>query len=393
MRLLPRKKWTRIVLAILIGLFAYGSYSLLRSTPPQLIGSGEPMHAVVHHEYGPPGVLRFEQSEKPLPKENQVLIKVRAAAANPLDWHTVRGTPYIMRIGGGGVRRPSDPRMGVDVAGVVAIVGKNVTEFKPGDEVFGVAGGAFAEYALATPKRITLKPPTMSFEQAASVGVAAITALQALRDSGQLKPGQQVLINGASGGVGTFAVQIAKALGAEVTGVCSGRNVELVRSLGADHVFDYTKEDFTQSGQQYDVVVDNVGNRRLRDVRRVMSPQGIYVLIGGGGPDAGDWIGALKGPIKAAVYSPFVSQDLAFMIASVTTADLDLMRGLMESKKVTAVIDRTYPLRETAEAIRYLETGRARGKVVIIVNDERPDRTNHSATSRLGTQDSHAITR
>jgi NADPH:quinone reductase-like Zn-dependent oxidoreductase len=391
MRLLPKKKWTRIVLAVLVGLFAYGSYSLLRSQPPQLIGSGEPMNAVVHHEYGPPDVLRFEQTEKPLPKENQVLIKVRAAAANPLDWHTARGTPYLMRIGGAGVRRPSDPRMGVDVAGVIEIVGKNVTEFKPGDEVFGVAGGSFAEYALASTRRIALKPPSMSFEHAASVGVAAITALQALRDSGQVKPGQKVLINGASGGVGTFAVQIAKSLGVEVTGVCSGRNVELVRSLGADHVFDYTKEDFTQSGQQYDVVIDNVGNRRLRDVRRVMSPKGIYVLIGGGGPDAGDWIGALKGPIKAAIYSWFVSQDFAFMIATVTTADLNVISELMESRKVTAVIDKTYPLRETAEAIRYLETGRARGKVVIIVNDERPDRTNHSATSRLGTQHSHAI--
>lgn len=383
MRPLPRRKWTRSVLVILVGLFAFGAYSLLRSTPPQLIGSGEPMHAIVYREYGAPDVLRFEQTEKPLPNDNQVLIKVRAAAANPLDWHTVRGSPYLMRIGGAGVRRPSDPRVGVDIAGEVVLVGKNVTEFKPGDEVFGSAPGAFAEYALASPRRIALKPPGMSFEHAASVGVASITALQGLRDSGRLAPGQKVLINGASGGVGTFAVQIAKSLGAEVTGVCSGRNVALVRSLGADHVFDYTKEDFTQSGRQYDVVLDNVGNRRLRDVRRVMRPQGIYVLIGGGGPDAGNWIGALKGPIKVAIYAPFVSQELGFVLANVTTADLNFVAGLMQGRKVTAVIDRTYPLRETAAAIRYLETGRARGKVVIIVDEEaaRPERTKQSATS------------
>jgi NADPH:quinone reductase-like Zn-dependent oxidoreductase len=393
MRLLPRKRWTRILLIVLVGLFAYASYSLLRSQPPQLIGSGEPMQAVVHHEYGPPDVLRFEQREKPLPKDTQVLVKVRAAAANPLDWHTIRGTPYVMRIGGGGVGKPSDPRVGVDFAGEVVMVGKSVTEFKPGDEVFGVAAGAFAEYALAIPKRIALKPPGMSFEHAASVGVAAITALQGLRDSGQLKPGQKVLINGASGGVGTFAVQIAKSLGAEVTGVCSGRNVELVRSLGADHVFDYTKEDFTESGQKYDVVLDNVGNRKLRDVRRVMTENGIYVLIGGGGPDAGNWVGPFKGPIKAAIYAPFVSQDFGMMLATVTTADLNFVSELMESGKVKAVVDKTYPLRETAEAIRYLETGRARGKVVIIVDDEgtRPDRTSHSATTRFGTQHSQAI--
>jgi NADPH:quinone reductase-like Zn-dependent oxidoreductase len=363
MRALLRKKSVWITLVALILIVAVLSFMSPAPILPR--GSGQPMKAIVYHEYGTADVLRFEQTEKPLPNDDQVLIKVRAASVNPLDWHYMRGTPYLMRVAGTGLRKPNDPRLGADVAGVVESVGKNVTDFKPGDEVFGTSGGAFAEYAPAS--RVALKPANITFEQAAAVPIAGLTALQGLRDSGHLQAGQKVLINGASGGVGTFAVQIAKSYGAEVTGVCSTRNVDLVRSLGADHVIDYTKDDFTVGGQRYDLIFDTVGNRSLSEVRRVMVPKGIYVGIGGGGPDAGSWIGPMARPVKMLLYSPFVSQEFGTFLAKITKEDLAILKGLMETGKVTPVIDRTYPLNETADAIRYLEEGHARGKVIVTV--------------------------
>jgi NADPH:quinone reductase-like Zn-dependent oxidoreductase len=360
-----RKTSTRVVLVVVALMLAGLWY--VRPRPPILLGSGEPMKAIVYREYGLADVLRYEVTEKPLPNDNQVLIKVRASSVNPLDWHSMRGTPYLIRLGETGLGKPVDPRMGVDVAGEVEAVGKNVIRFKPGDAVFGASGGAFAEYAVASQRRVALKPASLTFEQAAAVPVAALTALQGLRDTGRIKAGQKVLINGASGGVGTFAVQIAKAFGAEVTAVCSTRNVDMVRALGADHVIDYTKEDFAQSAQRYDVVMDNVGNRSLSALRGVATREGIVVLVGGGGPDDGRWIGPMVRPIQALVMSPFVSQEMSMLLADINSEDLLAMNELMEAKKVTPVIDRTYKLSETAEAIRYLEGGRARGKVIVTV--------------------------
>ena len=327
-----------------------------------------PMKAITHCDYGTAEVLQLEDVEKPTPADDEVLVRVRAAGANPLDWHNMRGTPYVMRLGTG-LRRPEDTRLGVDFAGTVEAVGRNVRRFAPGDEVFGGRNGAFAEYVVVRESRaIVPKPANLSFEQAGAVAIAATTALQALRDRGQVRPGQRVLINGASGGVGTFAVQIAKSLGAHVTGVCSTRNVELVRSLGADEVVDYTREDYTLGGQTYDVIIDNVGNRPLLANRRVLAPDGRYVLIGGGGPDDGRWIGPLVGPVKALLLSPFVSQQMGMFLAELNAKDLAVLADLMQSGQVTPVIDRRYPLEQTAAAIGYLETGRARGKVVITVD-------------------------
>lgn len=361
--LLKRKSTRLVLLGLSVALLALW---LATPTPPPERGSGELMKAIVHHEYGSPDVLRLEDREKLLPNDDQVLIKVRAAAANPLDWHFMRGTPYLVRLDNG-LGRPKHIRLGVDVAGEVVAVGGKVTQFKPGDAVFGTAGGAFAEYARASAARIVPKPADLTFEQAAAVPVAALTALQALRDKGRIAPGQKVLINGASGGVGTFAVQIAKAFGAEVTGVCSTRNVELVRSLGADHVIDYTREDFARGAQRYDLIMDNVGNRSLSHFRRVLKPDGTYVLVGGGGPDAGKWIGPFARVIRMLVLSPFTSQELVMLLADINRQDLLVLAELMDQKKVRPVIDRTYALSEVPEAIRYLETGRARGKVIITV--------------------------
>jgi NADPH:quinone reductase-like Zn-dependent oxidoreductase len=339
--------------------------------PPPPRSSGERMKAIMYHDYGTADVLRLEDTDKLLPNDNQVLIKVHAAAANPLDWHYMRGTPYILRLVDSGLGKPKSPRLGTDVAGVVEAVGRNVTQFKPGDEVFGAARGAFAEYVLASEKNIVRKPTDLTFEQAASVPIAALSALQGLRDKGRIQPGQKVLINGASGGVGTFAVQIAKSFGAEVTGVSSMRNVDLVKSLGADHVIDYTKENFTLSAQRYDVILDNVGNHALSDLRRVMTTTGIYVLVGGGGPDEGNWIAPLVGLIEPLIYSAFVSQEFATLLASINTSDLKVLSEMMETKKVTPVIDRTFGLSDVPAAIRYLETGRARGKVIVSVAPDR----------------------
>jgi NADPH:quinone reductase-like Zn-dependent oxidoreductase len=367
------KRTSMRILLVIVVLLIGGAYWLLKSEPlPPAKGSGEFMQAIVFHDYGTADVLRLERIEKMLPNENQVLIKVHAAAANPLDWHRMRGTPYLMRVGGSGVGKPVDTRLGADVAGEVVAVGSAVTQFKPGDQVFGTAGGAFAEFARASQRRIALKPATLSFEEAAALPVAAITALQALRDKGQLRAGQKVLINGASGGVGTFAVQIAKSFGAEVTGVCSTRNLELVRSLGADHVVDYTKEDFAASPQKYDVVLDNVGNRTLSDFRRVLTPNGIYVLVGGGGPDAGKWVGPFTRPLHGLVLAPFVSQRFTMVLADITQDDLSLLTKLIAEKKMRVVIDRTYPLDRTPDAIRYLEDGHARGKVIVSVIANSP---------------------
>ena len=355
------------LILILIGVFAI--YAWATGAQQEPIETGEPhMKAVVYTNYGSPDVLEIRDVKKPVPNDDQILIKVRAASVNPLDWHFMEGTPYIMRAMGVGLRKPKDPRLGVDMSGQVEAVGKNVTQFKPGDEVFGGRDGAFAEYVCARADRaVVLKPANITFEQAASVPIAAITALQGLRDKGHVQPGQKILINGASGGVGTFAVQIAKSFGADVTGVCSTRNLDLVRSLGADHVIDYTKEDFTKGEQRYDVILDNVGTQPLSGFRQVLVPKGIYVMIGGGGPNDAGLIGPLARPIRALLLSPFITQKMGMMMAELNKKDLTVLGDLMQSGKVTPVIDRTYPLSQIADAIRYLEQGHARGKVVIIV--------------------------
>src|SRR5207247_8269888 len=279
-------KWTSvaILLALFVGIFAlFIAYWRSTNDCGRTAAPKNPMKAIVYCDYGLAN-LKPEEVEKPVPNDDQILVRVRAASVNPYDWHFIEGTPKIMRMMGVGLRKPKDTRLGVDFAGTVEAVGKNVTQFKPGDEVFGGRGGAFGEYVCRRAEgAVALKPSNVTFEQAASVNIAGITALQALRDKGKVQSGQKVLINGASGGVGTFAVQIAKSFGADVTGVCSTRNVDLVRSLGADHVIDYTKEDFTKSPERYDVMLDNVGNRTLSECKSVLTPKGKYVLIGGGG--------------------------------------------------------------------------------------------------------------
>jgi NADPH:quinone reductase-like Zn-dependent oxidoreductase len=320
------------------------------------------MKAIVYTNYGPPDVLQLKEVEKPFPKDNEVLIKVRAASINPLDWHYMRGTPYLVRIQAG-LLKPKDNSLGVDVAGLVEAVGKDVKEFQPGDEVFGSCNGAFAEYVCAFEKWLVKKPANLTFEQAAAVPVAAYTALQGLRDKGQIQPGQKILINGASGGVGSFAVQIAKSFGAEVTGVCSTRNVELVRSIGADHVIDYTKEDFTQSGRGYDLIFDTVGNRSLSEGRRVLSSNGILLIVGG--PNKGRWVGPMNRALRANLMSRFVSQRMVMFMALRSKKDLIVMQELLKSRQVKPVIDRLYTLNEVPQAIRFLEEGHARGKVII----------------------------
>ena len=349
-----------VILAVIVAVSACGATELKK-------GNGEQMKAVVSTEFGPPDVLRLEEVDRPaLTEDNQILVKVRAAAINPLDWHEIRGTPYFARAMGMGWSSPKNPKRGVDFSGEVLAVGKGVTRFKPGDAVFGVAPGSLAEYAWAREHRVALKPADVSYQEAAAIPVAAVTALQSLRDAGKLEAGQKVLINGASGGVGTYGVQLAKALGAEVTAVCSGRNAELVRSLGADHVIDYTREDLTERTERYDLVIDNVGNRSLSDMRSVLKDDGTFVLIGGGGPDDMTWgFGFFGGMIQRKVAGWFTDQTLTFMLANVRTPDLEYLAGLVAEGKLQSVIDRRYPLAETPEAIRYLETGRARGKVVI----------------------------
>src|SRR6267154_3349248 len=315
---------------------------------------GDKMKAIVYCDYGLAN-LKLADVAKPTPTDDQILVKVHAASVNPLDWHFIEGTPKIMRALGVGLRKPKDTRLGVDFAGTVETVGKNVTQFKAGDEVFGGRDGAFAEYVCPRADRaVTLKPANITFEQAASVNIAGITALQAVRDKGKVQPGQKVLINGASGGVGTFAVQIAKSFGADVTGVSSTRNLNMVRSIGADRVIDYTKEDFTKSGQRYDLILDNVGNHSLLECRRALNPKGKYVMIGGGGSTEQGFIGPLVNPIKALVLAPFVSQQMGMMLAQLNKKDLTILGDLMQAGKIKPVIDRTYTLSQLPEAIRYL---------------------------------------
>ncbi|MGD8895966.1 MAG: NAD(P)-dependent alcohol dehydrogenase [Acidobacteriota bacterium] len=321
------------------------------------------MKAIVRYEYGSTDVLELEDIDKPLVEDNDVLVRVHAAGANPLDWHDMRGLPYFLRMGTG-LLRPKNRVLGVDIAGQVEAVGRSVTQFQPGDEVFGVCKGAFAEYVRGGEDLLLPKPARLTFEQAAALPVAALTALQGLRDRGQVQPGQRVLIVGASGGVGTFAVQIAKSLGAEVTGVCSTRNVDLVRSIGADHVIDYTQKDFTRTGRPYDLMVDMAGTRSLSDCRRALTPRGTYVVVGA---PSGRWLTGPDRFIKALVLSPFVSQRIVPFVTTANKEDLGVLKDLVEAGKVTPVVDGSYRLAEVPEAIRYLEEGHARGKVVITV--------------------------
>ena len=322
------------------------------------------MKAIVYERYGSPGVLQYVEIERPTPRDHEVLIRGRAASVNPLDWVWMRGTPYILRLIGG-LRKPRDKRTGADIAGVVEAVGRKVTQFKPGDEVFGMCKGAFAEFACAPESACALKPPGITFQQAAALPVAAVSALQSLRDKGKLQPGQQVLINGAAGGVGSFAVQIAKAFGAEVTGVCSTRNLGLVRSLGADHVLDYTQQDITQDAQRYDLFLDCIGNHPLLACRRILKPKGIYVAVGG---PIHNWLSPFDDLLKTIVLSAFVSQNFAPFFAKVTAQDLNAVAQLTASGKVTPVIEKVYPLREVPDAIRSIETRHTRGKIVIALD-------------------------
>ncbi len=323
----------------------------------------ETMRAVVYRRYGSPDVLQLEEVPKPAVKDGDVLVRVHAAAVNPLDWHLLRGKPYIVRPTSGW-RTPKRNIPGVDVAGVVEAVGRDVTGLKPGDEVFGEKSRACAEYVCGPEKLFVHRPANLTLAQAAAVPVGAVTALQSLREKGNVQPGQKVLVNGASGGVGTFTVQLARSFGAEVTGVCSTANVELVRSLGADHVIDYTREDFTRSPNRYDLVIDNVGNRSLMSMRRVLAPTGTLVLVGA---SKGNWIAPIARILAAQQMSRFGTQRMVGMFTDMTRDDLLFIKDLIERGEVTPVIDRTYPLAETPDAIRYLETMRARGKVIISV--------------------------
>jgi NADPH:quinone reductase-like Zn-dependent oxidoreductase len=320
------------------------------------------MKAIVQARYGSPDVLELKEIDKPVVGDDEALVRVHAASVNPADWHVMRGSPYFVRLAGYGLRRPKNPVPGSDVAGVVDAVGKNVTRLRPGDAVFGWCRGSYAEYACGAEDRLVPSPANLTFEQAAAVPIAATTALQGLRDTGQLQPGQTVLVIGASGGVGTFAVQIAKALGAEVTGVCSTRNVEMVRSIGADHVVDYSREDFVRSGQRHDLVFQLAGTSSPSECRRALAPNGTLVLSSGDGRFTG-----IDRILTAMVSSPFVSQRLVTWVTKANNADLLTLKGLIEAGEVTPVIDRTYTLAETAAAIRYLEEGHTRGKVVITV--------------------------
>jgi NADPH:quinone reductase-like Zn-dependent oxidoreductase len=323
------------------------------------------MKAIVWTQYGPPEVLQFKEVAKPAPKDNEVLVKVHAASVNTLDL-AMRG-PFLARIITGGLLKPKDQRLGVDLAGRVEAVGSTVTQFQPGDEVFGRGLGAFAEYACAREDAVVLKPANSSFEEAAAAPVAALTALQGLRDKGQIQPGQQVLIHGASGGVGTFAVQIAKAFGAEVTAVCSTRNVDMARSIGADQVIDYTQADCTRNGQRYDLILAVNGYHSIFAYRRALRPTGRYVLVGAS--KAHLFQALLQALLLGPVISRTGSQKMGFMgIAKINQQDLGVVKELLEAGKVVPVIERRYPLRETAEALRYLEEGHARGKVVITVD-------------------------
>jgi NADPH:quinone reductase-like Zn-dependent oxidoreductase len=324
------------------------------------------MKAITQDNYGPPNVLELRNIDRPEIGEDEVLVHVSAAGVGRDVWHVMTGLPYPLRLAGYGLRAPKNPVIGSDVAGIVEAVGKSVSRFQPGDEVFGIGKGSYAEYALALEDKLAPKPANLTFEQAAAVAISGETALQALRDHGKVRPGQKVLVIGASGGVGTFAVQIAKSFGAEVTGVCSTTKVDMVRSIGADHVIDYTREDFADGERRYDLILDIGGNSSLSRLRRALTPKGTLIITGGEG--GGRWLGGTDRQLRALALSPFVGQKLGTFINSENYEDLIVLKELIESGKITPVIDKTYPLSEVPEAIRYLEEGRARGKVVITVS-------------------------
>jgi NADPH:quinone reductase-like Zn-dependent oxidoreductase len=321
------------------------------------------MKAITRVVYGPAESLSFDEVPMPEVGDTDVLVKMHASSVNPYDWHLLRGEPYLLRLSAG-FRRPKSHDMGIDVAGTVTAVGANVTRFKTGDNVFGIGRGAFAEYAVANEERLAAKPDALTFESAASIPCAGNTALVAVRDKGEVQSGMSVLVNGASGGVGSYAVQIAKSLGAEVTGVCSTRNIDLVKSIGAVDVIDYTRDDFSRQSQRYDVVVDTIGNRSLRALRRALKPRGTLVVAGGG---SGKWFRPMALLLKVIVVAPFVRQQLRGVMAGVTTEGLETLSTLVVSGDVVPLIDRTYPLGETPVALGYLEEGHARGKVIITV--------------------------
>ena len=322
------------------------------------------MKAIVQDTYGSPDVLELRDIDKPEIGDDEVLLRVHAAGVDRGVWHLMTGLPYLTRLAFG-LRAPKNPVPGMDVAGVVETIGENVSRFQPGDEVFGVGKGTFAEYTLAREEKLAHRPANLTFEQAAAVAISGLTALQGLRDHGQVEPGQRVLIIGASGGVGTFAAQIAKAFGAEATGVCGGEKVDMVRSIGADHVIDYTREDFAKGQHRYDVILDIGGSSSLARLRHALTPEGTLVLVGG--EEGGRWLGVVARLLRAHLLSPFVGQKLRTYVSSENHEDMIVLKNLIESGKLTPVIDRTYPLAEVPEAIRYLQEGHAQGKLVITV--------------------------
>jgi NADPH:quinone reductase-like Zn-dependent oxidoreductase len=364
-----RIRWLRVIGLLVVVLAAVAAFALSYNSPcgapAAPLAGGLRMRAVVHRCYGSADVLKVEEVARPAVADNEILVRIRAASVNPLDWHYLRGEPYLLRLDAG-LGAPKDIRMGEDFAGTVEAVGRNVRRFKVGEDVFGARSGAFAEYlSMPEDRAVVLKPAGVTFEQAAAVPIAAVSALQALRDHGNLRSGQKVLINGASGGVGTFAVQIAKAAGAEVTGVCSTRNVERVRALGADHVVDYTREDFTAGAERYDLIVDNVGNHGLLELRRVLRTGGAVVSVGG--PSDKWLVGPLIGVAKGWLLSRFVKERFGMMLARMNRADLETLSELMQQGKLIPVVDRHYALADAAGAIRYVEAGHAQGKVIVDV--------------------------
>ena len=362
------KKLLGVILgAVVLGLaglaIALSHDSPCGAAPPAPAGA---MLAAVNRCYGSPDVIRIEATARPVPGDHDVVVQVHASSVNPLDWHYLLGEPYPMRLSSGW-GTPKDVYLGTDFAGTVLAVGRLVTRFKPGDDVFGGGDGAFAQYLrIPDDGPLALKPANVSFEDAAAVPVAGITALQALRDTAQLRPGQAVLVNGAGGGVGTFAVQIAKALGAKVTAVTNTGSLALVRSLGADRVIDYTQEDFTQGAERYDVILDMSGNHSLADYRHVLTPHGVYVLAGD--TSKGAWLGPLASFGKTFIESRFVPQKLESFMASLTQADLAVLAGMLQAGKIRSVIDRRFSLQQVADAVRYQQTGHARGKVIVTVD-------------------------
>jgi NADPH:quinone reductase-like Zn-dependent oxidoreductase len=338
----------------------------IRASMPVRTGV-ETMHAIVQTEYGSSDVLHLEEVDRPTIGRGDVLIRVHAAGLDRGTWHLMTGQPYLMRVMGFGLRAPKNPVPGLDIAGTVVAVGADVTRFEVGDDVFGISQGSFADYACASEDKLARKPANLTFVQAAAVAVSGLTALQGLRDAGRVGAGQHVLIVGASGGVGTFAVQIAKAFGAEVTGVCSTKKIDLVRAIGADHVIDYTHDDFATGPQRYDLILDIGGNSPLSRLRSALTPGGTLVIVGG--EDGGRWTGGIDRQLRALALSPFVSQRLTMFITKQLSADLERLAQLIEAGELTPIIDKTYPLHEAPEAMRHLEAGSARGKLVITVTD------------------------